>query len=330
MNPDALNPPPPPPPPPGMTAARPFSPCAEPSYTERKHRTWVASPDATARHAFTTEPSWPDVSNPLPYQPQFKRSASITSYAPAPENPAGVPIGPGYVDRPSMSAVVRPACSIAARQPSSVSSSGSRNSRRPMSDWPTPEMHARRSMISFSSTTSLPPLGIRPEQRDIDVAFGIGVMLERDAQRHLDVRVLGRAVQEVGRQPHRRLLHDLDDRDDVRQLRSGHPWLVVDREGGERGAPRYRLGLEVLRVAARADRLRGMYVETTVLATPEPQLAARTSGPEIAIVIGELGQDAKRRRCLLHVGHGHSCSASRASSKPRRACGIASTAGNSP
>ena len=31
-----------------------------------------------------TEPSWPDVSSPLPYQPQFRRSASITSYAPAP------------------------------------------------------------------------------------------------------------------------------------------------------------------------------------------------------------------------------------------------------
>ena len=42
-----------------------------------------------------TEPSCPDVSSPLPYQPQFSRSASITSYAPAPLKPAGVPIGPG-------------------------------------------------------------------------------------------------------------------------------------------------------------------------------------------------------------------------------------------
>src|SRR5215813_7500960 len=118
---------PPPPPPPGITAERPLSPCAEPSHTERKQSTWLASPDATARHAFTTEPSWPDVSRPLPYQPQLRRSASITSYAPAPLKPAGVAIGPGYVDRPSMSAVVSPASSIAARHPSSVSSNGSRN-----------------------------------------------------------------------------------------------------------------------------------------------------------------------------------------------------------
>src|SRR5262249_42195596 len=95
MNPEALKPPPPPPPPPGMTADRPLSPCAEPSQTERKQRTWFASPDATARHAFTTAPSWPDVPGPRPYQPQFRRNASMTSYAPAPENPGGVPIGPG-------------------------------------------------------------------------------------------------------------------------------------------------------------------------------------------------------------------------------------------
>src|SRR6185312_8013592 len=116
----------PPPPPPGMIAARPPPPCAEPSHTERKHNTWFARPDATARHALITEPSWPDVSMPLPYQPQLRRSASITLYAPAPLKPFGVPIGPGYVDSPSMSATVRPASSIAARHPSSVSSNGSR------------------------------------------------------------------------------------------------------------------------------------------------------------------------------------------------------------
>src|SRR5262245_35455473 len=77
MKPDALNPPPPPPP--GMTADRPFSPCAEPSHTDRKHNTWVASPDAAARQALITEPSCPDVSRPLLYQPHSIRSASITS-----------------------------------------------------------------------------------------------------------------------------------------------------------------------------------------------------------------------------------------------------------
>src|SRR4051812_36083050 len=95
MNPAALNPAPPPPPP-GVTAERPLSPCAEPSHTDRKHNTWLAKPAATARHALITEPSCPDVSSPLPYQPQFNRSASMTSYAPAPENPFGnPPTGPG-------------------------------------------------------------------------------------------------------------------------------------------------------------------------------------------------------------------------------------------
>src|SRR6476661_5466407 len=124
MNPDIFGAPPPPPPPPGITPARPLSPCADPSHTERKQSTWLASPEATARHAFTTEPSWPAVSSPLPYQPQFNRSARTTSYAPAPLNPGGVPIGPGYVDRPSMSATVRPASATAGRQPSSFSSNG--------------------------------------------------------------------------------------------------------------------------------------------------------------------------------------------------------------
>src|SRR5215470_17979640 len=123
----------------------------------------------------------------------------MTSYAPAPENPGGVPIGPGYVERPSMSAVVSPACSIAARQPSSVRSNGSRKSRRPMSDCPTPEMHARRSMISFSSTSVT---GRRLEQRDVHIAVGIGVPLERDLYRHPDRHVVDRAVHEIRREPH--------------------------------------------------------------------------------------------------------------------------------
>src|SRR3954454_7813141 len=190
-----------------------------------------------------TEPSWPDVSRPLPYHPQFNRSASITSYAPAPLKPAGVPIGPGYVDRPSMSAVVRPASAIAARQPSSVSSNGSRNNRRPISDWPTPVMHARRSMISLSfmlaplaygsrplgcgrlPSKSRCPSTIRFEHGEVDVAVRIGVVLERHAHRHADLDLVERGVHEVRGEPHGWLLDDLDDRDDVRQLRAGHPVL---------------------------------------------------------------------------------------------------------
>ncbi len=133
-----------PPPIPGMTAARPLSPCAVPSHTVRKHRTWLATPADTAMHAFTTDPSWPGASNPPAYQLRFRRSASCTSVTPTPEKPGGMSIAPGYVAMPSMSSRVRPACSIASRHASSVRSSGSRCRRRPTSDCPTPLMMADR------------------------------------------------------------------------------------------------------------------------------------------------------------------------------------------
>src|SRR3954454_5945674 len=128
------------PPAPDCTAARPLSPCALPSQTLRKQSTWVARPAATARHALITDPSCPGDSIPPDHQPSSSRSASCTSTTPAPLNPGGTLIGPGYVATPSMSLVVRPASSIAARHASSVSSSGSRYRRRPTSDWPAPLM----------------------------------------------------------------------------------------------------------------------------------------------------------------------------------------------
>src|SRR5262245_31287494 len=76
-------------PPPGITPARPLPPCALPSHTLRKQTTCVAMPQAIAMIAFITEPSWPEVSTPESYQPTERRSASITSYAPAPLKPLG-------------------------------------------------------------------------------------------------------------------------------------------------------------------------------------------------------------------------------------------------
>ena len=55
----------------------------------------MARPDATARHALITEPSWPGDSMPPDHHPSSRRSASCTSTTPAPENPGGWPIGPG-------------------------------------------------------------------------------------------------------------------------------------------------------------------------------------------------------------------------------------------
>ena len=120
-----------------------------------------------------------------------------------------------------MSRGVRPASAIAARQASSVSSSGSRPSRRPTSDWPIPVIAARRSRISI---TRLPR---RLEEREPDVF----ALLEDHAHAHADAHALGRAAHDVRHQAQARLLVDLDDRDRVGMVGRGNPGLVVQREG---------------------------------------------------------------------------------------------------
>ena len=67
-----LGTPPPPPPPPGITAGAALVALrgALPHRAEAQHV--VARPDPTARHALITEPSWPDVSSPLSYQPHVQ------------------------------------------------------------------------------------------------------------------------------------------------------------------------------------------------------------------------------------------------------------------
>ena len=131
------------------------------------------------------------------------------------------------------------------------------------------------------------------------------MVLERDAHRHVDLHRVGIDVHEVGREAHARLLDDLDDRDDVRQLRARHPRLVVDRIGRDRRPPRHRFGRQVLRMAHRADRLERVDEVLAVLAAPEHELAPLAALPEAPVVIGELRQDAERNlgdrhRCLRH------------------------------
>src|SRR5207302_9699544 len=84
-----------PPPIPDITEARPLSPWAVASQTVRKHRTCLASPQATARQASTTDPSWAGSSRPPVYQLSSSLRASCTSVTPAPENPGGVSMFPG-------------------------------------------------------------------------------------------------------------------------------------------------------------------------------------------------------------------------------------------
>src|SRR5436309_15225094 len=110
---------------------------------------------------------------------------------------------------PSMSSRVRPASLMAARQASIVRSSGARYNRRPMSDWPMPEMTscrrnpARRSVMKHA----------RREEREPHVV----VVLVGDLHRHVDVDVVDREVDKIVYQPHALLLLDLADRDPVRQ-----------------------------------------------------------------------------------------------------------------
>ena len=191
-----------------------------------------------------------------------------------------------------MSAVVSPASAMAARHASSVSSNGSRPRRRPMSDCPTPLMQVRRSMMSFASMPTSAPSGSNSGIQTSPSGSGWCSNVTRSGM-PICHRV-GLDVHEVRGEPHARLLDDLDDRDDVRQLRPRHPRLVVDRVGRERRLPRDRFGSEVLRVAHGADRLRRVDVVAVVLAAPEDELAPLAALPEAAVVIGELRQDAER------------------------------------
>ena len=122
-----------------------------------------------------------------------------------------------------MSRGVRPASAIAARHASSVSSSGSRPRRRPISDCPIPVIAARRSRISITRRRRL-------EERDPDVV----ALLEDDAHAHADPHRFGRAVDDVRHQPQPALLVELDDRDRVGMIGRRHPGLVVEREGRAR------------------------------------------------------------------------------------------------
>src|SRR5579864_3603603 len=138
-----------------------------------------------------------------------------------------------------------PASAIAARQASSVSSSGSRPRRRATSDWPTPLMADRFSMyVSLAAIAGSPRL----EQRDPHVAVAILAVLEHDLDRHADAHVLGLAADDVGLQPQLGLLLDRHQRDRVRQRHARDPGLVVDGEGDDGGSAAHALGLRKLAV----------------------------------------------------------------------------------
>ena len=109
-------------------------------HTVRKQSTWRQSPLATAIIALRIDPPGPGTSGPPQIHVGRSRNASSSAVMPPSLKPISYPIPPGYVARPSMSSGVRPASAIAARLASTVSDSGLRINRRPMSDRPIPEM----------------------------------------------------------------------------------------------------------------------------------------------------------------------------------------------
>ena len=107
------------------------------SHTVRKHSTCRASPPATASIAAISDPPGPNVSMPPLYQVGRMPSAASSAVTPPSPKPART-APPGYVDSPSMSAIVSPASATARSHASTVSDSGGRISRRPISDAPIP------------------------------------------------------------------------------------------------------------------------------------------------------------------------------------------------
>ena len=134
---------------------------------------------------------------------------------------------PGNMASPSMSSTVRPASSTAARMASSVSWRPERSTWRPIADWPTPEMTARRSNVLGAPAH----VGVRPPDGD-EAGDGeaAGPGLEADVDLHADGRVLGRAAAQPAGDPHAGVVGELDEHDRVRHLEVGQPALVVDRE----------------------------------------------------------------------------------------------------
>ncbi len=117
------------------------------SHTVRKHSTWLHRPPATASMAAITDPAWPGSSSPLLIHEGRSRRMSSSAVMPPSDMPAPT-VGPGYVDRPSMSLGSRPTSAIASSAASTARSSGSRPRRRPTCDIPMPVMATWSSNLS--------------------------------------------------------------------------------------------------------------------------------------------------------------------------------------
>ena len=126
----------------------------------------------------------------------------------------------------------------------------------------------------------------RGEHREPDVVD----VLEADLDLHADVQRIDVALDEIGREPDRRVFRQGDVGDDVRRRERGVPHLMVDGEPDDRRPPGQLLGGVGPAAAGRADRRRRADELATVVTPLDPQLPVGAGGPEPRVERGQGGQ----------------------------------------
>ena len=119
-------------------------------------------------------------------------------------------------------------------------------------------------------------------------------LFEGDLYVHADVDVIGRGVDQVGRQPDVVLLGDGHQPDHV-VVGSGDPLLMVHGEGVHDAGAADGLGNEGAVQAVGAARHGGVHVVAARRAAQEAQAPVFTRGPEETVGVVEAGQDAHGR-----------------------------------
>lgn len=122
-------------------------------------------------------------------------------------------------------------------------------------------------------------------------------MMLEDHPHHLaDTRRFGCTANEIGCEPHGRVLLKFDDRDHIGQLGTGHPHLMIDGKSGQPGTPRHRARHQFVAAAIGTDRLRRVLDALARSAMQKNQLAPLAALPERAIEIIEPRENPKRHR----------------------------------
>jgi hypothetical protein len=118
------------------------------------------------------------------------------------------------------------------------------------------------------------------------------VLLESHAHAIADFYRIDRGPHDIGRYINSRCAIDGDPRDDIRNLQTLPPWLVVDREGIDDTRAGYGLRGDILREAASTHRAGWMNECATLPAAQELQLATSAGGPKETVVLVQPGQCA--------------------------------------